>query len=110
MASFQHAVIMTLLDRAKRAAAYLHPNSILLTGGVACNRGLRCTFSEHFAVEGLPVLFPRPELTTDNAAMIAAAAVPKIERREFARHDLNASAALPITSQRVHIPSPLLNN
>lgn len=110
IASFQHTVVMTLLDRARRAAEALGPQSIVLTGGVACNRALRRTFSEYFGARGTPVLFPRPVLTTDNAAMIAAAALPKMERGEHAGFDLNAFASLPLTARRVAIPSPLINN
>lgn len=110
LASFQHVVVMTLLDRARKASSALVPQSVVLTGGVACNRALRRIFSDHFAEEGIPVLFPRPALTTDNAAMIAAAALPKVARGEFAGPDTNAFATLPLTQKRVVIPSPLINN
>jgi N6-L-threonylcarbamoyladenine synthase len=41
-----------------------------------------------------PVFFPAPGLSTDNAAMIAAAAFPKLKRREFADVTLRAQANL----------------
>jgi N6-L-threonylcarbamoyladenine synthase len=109
-ASFQYAVIATLLDRVKRAARHLSPRSIILSGGVACNRGLRETFQQHFRSAGIPVLYPRPAWTTDNAAMIAAAAIPKAMRAEYADSRLNAFAALPLTREKIALPNPLKNN
>ncbi|MBI1745577.1 MAG: tRNA (adenosine(37)-N6)-threonylcarbamoyltransferase complex transferase subunit TsaD [Acidobacteria bacterium] len=103
LASFQYAAVRTLLDRAKRAAQLTKPCSIILTGGVACNRLLRVTFKESFAEMGLPVYYPSPSLTTDNAAMIAAAGYPKLVRRLFGKRgrgrsflplDLNAYSNL----------------
>jgi N6-L-threonylcarbamoyladenine synthase len=110
LASFQQAVIMTLLDRAKRFIEEIPVKSILLTGGVACNRSLRRHFSDYFESRGIPVLYPRPVLTTDNAAMIAAAALPKLLRGETAAMDLNAYASLPLTQERIGIRSRLINN
>jgi len=110
LASFQQTVIMTLLDRAKRFIEEIPVKSILLTGGVACNRSLRRHFSDYFEGRGIPVLYPRPVLTTDNAAMIAAAALPKLLRGETAGMDLNAYASLPLTQERIGIRSRLINN
>jgi N6-L-threonylcarbamoyladenine synthase len=56
--------------------------SIVITGGVACNSGLRAAAGAQWA--GLPVYFPSPGLSTDNAVMIAAAAWEKFRRGEFA--------------------------
>jgi N6-L-threonylcarbamoyladenine synthase len=56
--------------------------SLIISGGVACNSGLRAAATE--AQTGLPVFFPSNALSTDNAVMIAAAAFPKFRRREFA--------------------------
>lgn len=109
-ASFQYTVIATLLDRVKRAARHLSPRSIILSGGVACNRGLREIFLSHFQAEGIPVLYPRPSWTTDNAAMIAAAALPKARRGECADSGLNAFASLPLTREKIALPNPLKNN
>ena len=55
---------------------------LVITGGVACNSGLRAAAGSQFA--GLPVYFPSPSLSTDNAVMIAAAAWAKFARGEFA--------------------------
>jgi N6-L-threonylcarbamoyladenine synthase len=92
LASFQHAVVTELLTRAAASAEQIDARSLIVAGGVACNSGLRTAASE--AGLPYPVYFPRPGLSTDNAAMIAAAAFPKLERREFAGFDIPAQANL----------------
>ena len=67
---------------------------LLVSGGVAANRELRKTFEQRAAEEGLSVLFPSRKLSTDNAAMIAAAAYPRFLAGEFAAADLSSDAAL----------------
>jgi N6-L-threonylcarbamoyladenine synthase len=92
LASFQHAVVRELLRHAAVSAEQIGAQSLIVSGGVACNSGLR----EAARDAGLPypVFFPAAGLSTDNAAMIAAAAFPKLERREFADFALKASANL----------------
>jgi N6-L-threonylcarbamoyladenine synthase len=92
LASFQHAVVNELLTRAAASAEQIDARSLIVSGGVACNSGLR----QAAASAGLPfpVYFPTPGLSTDNAAMIAAAAFPKLARREFAGFDAMAQANL----------------
>jgi len=92
LASFQHAVITELLTRAAACAAQIEARSLIISGGVACNSGLRR--AARAATLPYPVYFPSPALSTDNAAMIAAAAFPKLERREFAALDVLAQANL----------------
>jgi N6-L-threonylcarbamoyladenine synthase len=95
LASFQHAVIVELLTRARSAAEGMEARTVIVSGGVACNSGLRvAATSARFAC---PVYFPSPGLSTDNAAMIAAAAFPKLARREFASLDIAAEANLTLT-------------
>lgn len=91
LASFQHAVIQELLRRAGAAAEGMDASSLIVAGGVACNHGLR---EAAHAYQGLQVYFPTAALSTDNAAMIAAAAFPKFERKDFAGFDLKAQASL----------------
>jgi N6-L-threonylcarbamoyladenine synthase len=55
---------------------------------------LRSTFERDGAQEGLPVYFPSRPLSTDNAAMIAAAAYPKFLAKDFAAMDFSAEAGL----------------
>ena len=92
LASFQRAVITELLARAAASAEQIDARALIISGGVSCNSGLRAAALS----AGLPyaVYFPSPGLSTDNAAMIAAAAFPKLERREFASLDIKADASL----------------
>jgi N6-L-threonylcarbamoyladenine synthase len=92
VASFQHTVIAELLNRAAAAAEDIAARALIVSGGVACNAGLRIAAGAlHLPY---PVYFPAAGLSTDNAAMIAAAAYPKFERGEFADFSLAASANL----------------
>ena len=92
LASFQATVIEELLRRATRSAEEIGAQSVIIAGGVACNSGLRVAAAA--ARFGIPVRFPSPGLSTDNAAMIAAAAFPKYKRGEFADFALAARANL----------------
>jgi len=93
IASFQHAVIQELMRRAVAAAESIHAQSIIISGGVACNAGLRRAATQQ---RDFKFYFPTAALSTDNAAMIAAAAFPKLERGELAGLDLRAQANLPL--------------
>ena len=94
LASFQGTVIQELLRRAAVAAESIGARALIISGGVACNSGLRAAArSAHLPY---PVHFPTPELSTDNAAMIAAAAFPKLARSEFVDLSIAASASLPL--------------
>jgi N6-L-threonylcarbamoyladenine synthase len=89
LASFQSAAVRELLRHALNAAERIDGvRSLVISGGVACNSGLRAAMNEQSI--GMPVYFPSPALSTDNAVMIAAAAFPKYRRGEFA--DLSAAA------------------
>ncbi len=92
LASFQRAVIEELLRRARVAADSMAARSVIVSGGVACNSGLRAAALETRL--GCPVHFPSPTLSTDNAVMIAAAAFPKFRRGEFADLSVVAQANL----------------
>ncbi len=91
LASFQHTVIQELLRRAFSSAEQIGAEAIIVAGGVASNVGLRETAA---VTNGFHFYFPSAGLSTDNAAMIAAAAYPKFQRREFAGWDLKAQAGL----------------
>jgi N6-L-threonylcarbamoyladenine synthase len=93
-ASYQQAVIDQLIDRLEKALEQVQVNAIHVSGGVSCNSALRAALEQHFAPAGLPVLFPRPALTTDNAAMIAGAAYPRLSRGERDGWRLTAEAVL----------------
>ncbi len=91
LASFQYAVIQELMRRAVVAAESTHAQTIIVAGGVACNAGLRRAAAQQ---RDFKFYFPTAALSTDNAAMIAAAAFPKLQRGEFAGLDLRAQANL----------------
>jgi N6-L-threonylcarbamoyladenine synthase len=94
IASFQHAVVGDLLRKTFAAAEAVDAASVLVTGGVAANRELRVRFTAEAAERGMPVAFPTLALSTDNAAMIAAAAWPRFLARDFAGLDLEANPRL----------------
>lgn len=92
IASFQQTVIDELLSRIDKLADQHPVESVIITGGVACNAGLRRAAAA--SKIGIPIYFPTPGLSTDNAAMIGAAAYRKLVKREYAGLDLRAKASL----------------
>lgn len=72
-ASFQEAVVDTLLAKTIRAAKYHNLSQVVMVGGVACNSRLREKFGQVGQETEISVFFPPPRLCTDNAAMVAAA-------------------------------------
>jgi N6-L-threonylcarbamoyladenine synthase len=94
VASFQRAIVEDLAGRTLAAARAYDVATLFVTGGVAANQELRRTFEREAAKEGLPVYFPSRPLSTDNAAMIAAAAYPKFLLKDFAPIDFSAEAGL----------------
>jgi N6-L-threonylcarbamoyladenine synthase len=94
IASFQHAVVGDLLKKTFAAQESLGVTRILVTGGVAANRELRSRFTAEAARRNLRVAFPTLALSTDNAAMIGAAAWPRLLAREFAPPTLSADPSL----------------
>ncbi|HWR16370.1 MAG TPA: tRNA (adenosine(37)-N6)-threonylcarbamoyltransferase complex transferase subunit TsaD [Terriglobales bacterium] len=94
VASFQRAVVQDLVGKTLTAAQTFNVATLLVTGGVAANSELRATFESRAAEAGISVYFPSRPLSTDNAAMIAAAAYPKFLARDFAPLDVSAEAGL----------------
>ncbi len=105
VASYQRAIVDTLLRQTEKAVGRLKPATILLVGGVACNSLLRRVFRQAFEAPGpegsgrrsaspVRVCYPSPGFTTDNAAMIAAAGTPRLGSRQYLKLDLNACADL----------------
>ena len=93
LASFQKTVVEELLQHCLAAAETEDVNSVFVAGGVAANSLLRERF-RGIAGRLPPVFFPRPGLSTDNAAMIAAAAFPKFQAGQFATWETQADARL----------------
>ena len=94
---FQNAVVRDLLGRTVAAARDISAESILISGGVAANSQLRAAFAERAGQEGIEVFFPSRALSTDNAAMIAAAAYPLLRDGNFADARLNADPSLALS-------------
>ena len=94
IASFQRAIVEDLVGKTLAAARAYEVATLFVTGGVAANDELRKTFERDGAQEGMPVYFPSRPLSTDNAAMIAAAAYPKFLAKDFAAMDFSAEASL----------------
>jgi N6-L-threonylcarbamoyladenine synthase len=89
-------MVADLVGKTLNAARELDATTLFVTGGVAANSELRAAFERESAMAGLPVYFPSRPLSTDNAAMIAAAAYPKFLVGEFAGPDFSAEASLPL--------------
>jgi N6-L-threonylcarbamoyladenine synthase len=94
VASFQRSMVNDLVTKTLTAAREYDVRTLFVSGGVAANRELRATFEREAAMQGLPVFFPSRALSTDNAAMIAAAAFPKFLRQEFVAMDFCADAGM----------------
>ena len=94
IASFQRTMVEDLVSKTLAAAGEYEAAMLFVTGGVAANSELRRQFEVQAGNAGLPVFFPSRPLSTDNAAMIAAAAYPKFLAGEFAEPDLSAEASL----------------
>ena len=93
-ASFQHAAVELLSDKAMLAAVETGAKTVALAGGVASNSGLRNTMNDKCQKAGVRLVMPPPILCTDNAAMIGSAAFYRLMRGETAGLDLNACPSL----------------
>ena len=91
---FQNAVVRDLVQRTMVAAGELDVESVLVSGGVAANSQLRATFEKRAKSAGMEVFFPSRALSTDNAAMIAAAAYSRFRAGILADTHLNADPGL----------------
>lgn len=93
-ASFQRVVVQALLDRTFEAAGWLGAQSVGIAGGVSANSRLRAEATARGDRASLPVYLPSVALSTDNAAMIAAAGLRKLEQRGEWPLDFNAEPNL----------------
>jgi N6-L-threonylcarbamoyladenine synthase len=99
-AAFQDAVVDALATKTMRAVAEMGCGRVVLGGGVANSRALRDELARRLRGRGGALYAPSPRLSTDNAAMIARAALFRHERGEVAGLDLNARADLPFPGLR----------
>ena len=93
-ASFQRVVVSALLDRTFEAARWLGARSVGISGGVSANSRLRAEAEQRAGRHGIPVFVPPLSLSTDNAAMIGAAALRKLQQGTTGDYLFNAEAAL----------------
>jgi N6-L-threonylcarbamoyladenine synthase len=91
---FQRSVVRTLVEQTMAAAETISAESILVSGGVAANSELRAAFEKRASSSGVEVFFPSRALSTDNAAMIAAAAYSRFRAGALADTSLNPDPAL----------------
>jgi N6-L-threonylcarbamoyladenine synthase len=96
VASFQEAAVTDLIERTVAAAAAAGIHTVFVSGGVACNSLLRERFAKSGEEHGFHAFFPSPRLSTDNAAMIAAAGYYKLARGLRDDGSLNAHASFPL--------------
>ena len=97
---FQNAVVRDLVERTILGAEQCNVETVLVSGGVAANSQLRKRFTEEAQSRGLKVYFPSHGLSTDNAAMIAAAAYAEFSTGRLATLNLNAKASMPLEAEK----------
>jgi N6-L-threonylcarbamoyladenine synthase len=93
-ASFQDTVVRSLLKSVEKLAVELHPKTLIVAGGVACNGYLREASEKLGQQLNLPVYFPSKHLSTDNAAMIAAAGHFHLKNGERAELSMTADVTM----------------
>jgi N6-L-threonylcarbamoyladenine synthase len=97
-ASFQRVVVETLVDRLFEAARWYGARSVAIAGGVSANGRLRAEVQRRGDSRELPVFIPSLALSTDNAAMIAAAGLRRFRAGVRGDFSMNADASLPLTT------------
>jgi len=105
-ASFQTAVVTALVSTLEKLAHKLEPRTLIVAGGVACNLALKKAAESAASKLGLPVYFPTKHLSTDNAAMIAAAGYFHLRNKNHA--DLTLTADISMRLQNTGIDEAAL--
>jgi N6-L-threonylcarbamoyladenine synthase len=95
-ASFQEAVIDVLAQKFLKAAEKANVNTLVLAGGVACNKALRQRLTEETDAKGMKLYYPRPAYCTDNGAMIALSGHYRIMRGERSSQTEDVRSRYPI--------------
>ena len=93
-ASFQHAAVDVLVEKALKAAKQRGYNTIAISGGVGANGYLRAALTEAVKDKNIKLVLPEKRYCTDNAAMIGAEGYLQYKKANFADLDLNAKAVL----------------
>jgi len=95
-ASFQEAVIDILAQKSIKAVEKAGVNSMVVAGGVACNKALRLRLTEETEKRGIAFYYPRPAYCTDNGAMIALAGHYRIMRGEQSGQSEDVRSRFPV--------------
>src|SRR5262249_27315790 len=93
-AGVQQSIVRSLVRTMGSAAAELQPRTLIVAGGVACNEALRNEAKATSVKLGIPAYFPSKHLSTDNAAMIAAAGTAKLKAGERSALGMTADISL----------------
>jgi N6-L-threonylcarbamoyladenine synthase len=93
-ASFQDAVVRSLVVTLRKVALEFEPKTLIVAGGVACNLALREAVQKAGEEQGIPVYLPSKHLSTDNAAMIAAAGYSHLKLGEASDQRMTADVTL----------------
>ncbi len=96
--AFEDAVVDTLLIKCRRAVRETHSRTLVLAGGVSANRQLRTRMDQMMAKEGGRTYYPRPELCTDNGAMIAYTGCQRLLAGQSEALVINARPRWPLES------------
>lgn len=97
-ASVQAAIVEVLVEKLVLAAKRSRETLVTVSGGVSCNRGLRSALTARCEKEGLQLLLARPDLCTDNAGMIAFAAVQRFNAGHTSPLEADVDPNLPLVS------------
>jgi N6-L-threonylcarbamoyladenine synthase len=97
-ASVQEAICEVLVEKLVLAARQAGEKLVTVSGGVSCNRGLRAKLASRCEQEGLTLLLARPDLSTDNAAMIAYAAAQRFKLGQTSALEADVDPNLPLVA------------
>lgn len=95
-ASFQHAAVDVIIDKALKGIDECGYDTLTISGGVAANGYLRETLTNAAKDKGIKLVLPEKRYCTDNGAMIAAEGYLQYKAKNFADLTLNASAVVPL--------------
>ena len=98
-ASVQEAILEVLVEKLVLAARQTGERLVTVSGGVSCNRGLRARLTSRCTEEGLTLLLARPDLCTDNAGMIAFAALQRFQAGHTSPLEADVDPNLPLVSE-----------
>lgn len=95
-ASFQEAIFDVLISKLVRAGLETNVSSVVLAGGVACNKTLREKLKKEAEKHGIEVFYPEPGFCTDNGAMIALSGYYRMINGEYADQSIDVRSRYPI--------------